>query len=283
MIKKIIYCTLFLFFNLGAIATELDVQKYEFLRLTDLALQTPVYHLSNKERTINLKLIGIIHMADVEYYKLIQKITHDLDFLYYEGVKMHPTISLNDSNGCYQYVSQVNHPISDSEQIKQDMKLFSNTQGLIAQNYRLVNQEEYLFPEAHWINADLSLEQLLQVMSTKTINVEELSADLALDLKKILEPNSDNKMKRKFAKSILKSTEELCFSEKMKPLREALIEERNKVALSYIKEKMNTQSSLELGILYGSAHLPHFLETLKTEYNFTIYSIDWLDAWSLKN
>ncbi|MDX1957004.1 MAG: hypothetical protein SFU98_00430 [Leptospiraceae bacterium] len=276
---KFITLILFLVLNTSIYSNDEENSRFEFLRLTNEALQTPVYYLTNKEKTINLKLIGIIHIADPIYYKAIQKISKEVDILYFEGVKMHNKQSSIFYPKEFSYLAQSNQI---NEQIKQELKLFNNTQSIVGRLFNLANQEEHLIPDKHWVNADISLEELMLIMSTKTINYSEIESSLSLELKSSPEFMNEKNNKRKFARSILKSTEELCYNEKLKPLREALIEERNRIAISLVKEKMNTTEILDLGILYGSAHLPHFLSSLKKD-NFSIYYVEWLDAWSFKN
>ncbi|MCX7997371.1 MAG: hypothetical protein N3A69_00280 [Leptospiraceae bacterium] len=83
------------------------------------------------------------------------------------------------------------------------------------------------------------------------------------------------------AKYLVKSARELCYDENMKIPREVIILERNRVALEYMSEKLTSNLPLELGVLYGAAHIPNFLEVLTEKYKFQIQSIIWLDAWRL--
>jgi hypothetical protein len=89
--------------------------------------------------------------------------------------------------------------------------------------------------------------------------------------------------KRKMSQNLVKSATDLCYLEEMRLPREAIIIERNKIALSFLKPKFNSQVPLELGLLYGAAHTPNFVEILTRDYNFEIESYEWLDAWSLQN
>ena len=85
------------------------------------------------------------------------------------------------------------------------------------------------------------------------------------------------------SQNLVKSANDLAYLEEMRLPREAIIIERNKIALTFLKPKFNSQIPLELGLLYGAAHTPNFVEILTREYNFEIESCEWLDAWSLEN
>lgn len=85
------------------------------------------------------------------------------------------------------------------------------------------------------------------------------------------------------SQNLVKSASDLCYLEEMKLPREAIIIARNKVALGFLKSKFSSEFPLELGLLYGAAHTPNFVEILTQEYKFEIESYEWLDAWSLQN
>jgi hypothetical protein len=263
--------------------------KLEFLRLTETALQTPIYTLSNKDSSIRVKIIGVIHVGDLGYYQELKKIIRDLDFLFYEGIRM--TRSSKSINIPY---GVKNEP----EKTKQDVKTFTNLQNQIAISFKFVEQADYLRPESNWINADVNLNQFTEILQKTNLSLEDLSRNLSLDNRNIFEQDNEsretlksdsdqNKLlrwyKRKMAVYLVKSAKDLCFNEEMKIPREAIIIERNKVALGYLKEKLRSANPAELGLLYGAAHIPHFVETLKNEHDFEVNSIEWVDAWSLNS
>lgn len=261
----------------------------EFLRLTEKALQTPIYTLSNRDSSIRVKVIGVIHVGDLEYYQELKKIIRDLDYLFYEGIRMnHSSIPIFLPYGVK----------NESERTKQDVKSFTNLQNQIALSFKFVEQADYLRPESNWINADVNLNQFTEILQKTNLSLEALSKNLSLDNKNIFEQDNESRetlkydsdqknllhwYKRKMAVYLVKSAKDLCFNEEMKIPREAIIVERNKVALGYLKEKLRSSNPSELGLLYGAAHIPHFVETLKNEHDFQVNSIEWVDAWSLNS
>lgn len=264
---------------------ETTSERPEVLRLTDQFLQTPIYTLSNPEGTVRIRLIGVVHVADLSYYQTIQNITKDLDFLFYEGVRLSGLDSKLSFFG-----------ITGDEVEQGDITNVNSLQLEIARKFHLVHQNRSLSPESNWINADVSYEELEAILKNSNLKIEELSNNLKLDNKDILvqdiekgddpDKNIDkNKVlswyKRKLAESLIQSVHEICFNNDQKHIRDAIIIERNKVAVNFIKQKFNNPNPSELGILYGVAHIPHFIQILSKEYQFEIASVEWLDAWSL--
>ncbi len=283
-IRNLSFCILFLF-TYSIFGQE---NKLEFLRLTENALQTPIYTLSNRDSSIRVKVIGVIHVGDLRYYQQLQRIIRDLDYLFYEGIKM--TYS---SKGAAGLIGVKNEP----DRTKQDVKTFSNLQNQIAISFKFVEQADYLKPESNWINADVNLNQFTEILQKTNLSLEELSRNLTLDNRNIFEQDNESRetlknetdqnkvllwYKKKMAGYLVKSAKDLCFNEEMRVPREAIIVERNKVALGYLKEKLINPNPSELGLLYGAAHIPHFVETLKKDHDLEINSIEWVDAWSLK-
>jgi hypothetical protein len=173
----------------------------------------------------------------------------------------------------------------------------SNLQNQIAISFKFVEQADYLKPESNWINADVNLNQFTEILQKTNLSLEELSRNLTLDNRNIFEQDNESReslrnetdqnkvllwYKKKMAGYLVKSAKDLCFNEEMRIPREAIIVERNKVALGYLREKLINTNPSELGLLYGAAHIPHFVETLKKDHDLEINSIEWVDAWSLK-
>ncbi|NBU97691.1 MAG: hypothetical protein EBS19_05645 [Spirochaetia bacterium] len=186
---------------------------------------------------------------------------------------------------------------NEPDRTKQDVKTFTNLQNQIAISFKFVEQADYLKPESNWINADVNLNQFTEILQKTNLSLEELSRNLTLDNRNIFEQDNESReslrnetdqnkvllwYKKKMAGYLIKSAKDLCFNEEMRIPREAIIVERNKVALGYLKEKLINTNPSELGLLYGAAHIPHFVETLKKDHDLEINSIEWVDAWSLK-
>ena len=255
--KYIFFILLVLIFPLRIFS---DSKEIQFLRTTDTALQTSVYTLISKDTNVRLKIIGVLHIADLEYYQNIQKIIND--------------------------------------QTKKSIRKNSEFKNEIARFLNFADQLEHLKPKQNWINADMNFSQFMNVLSSNQVGFDSIANNLSAENRSIvndylelkqLEPTTPDynekvlNFKKKMSQNLVKSCQDLCFLEETKLQRTAIITERNKVAISIVKPKFTSQVPLELGLLYGAAHTPNFVEILTHEYNFEIESYEWLDAWSLQN
>ncbi|HMV44905.1 MAG TPA: hypothetical protein PKD50_20415, partial [Leptospiraceae bacterium] len=259
----------------------------------ETALQTSVYTLVSKDTNVRLKIIGVVHVADKEYYLNIQKIINELDFLYYEGIRV--SSKMHSKNFSKNYYAQTLEEMDTRRSIKK----YSDLKSEIARFLNFADQSELLKPKQNWINADMDFQQFVEMLKNYKIGFDSLSTNFSNDSKSISKDyselmqmeNTDSaeystkvlSFKKKMSQNLVKSAFDLCFLEEMRLPREAIIIERNKIALSFVKPKFNSQVPLELGLLYGAAHTPNFVEILTREYNFEIESYEWLDAWSLQN
>lgn len=281
-----------------------SVKDIPFLRTTETALQTSVYTLVSKDTNVRLKIIGVVHVADKEYYLNIQKIINDLDYLFYEGIRV-STAQNRSGNPILQSSLRKNNILSyvaqstDDYDTRRSIKKYSDLKTEIARFLNFADQAELLKPKSNWINADMDFTQFVDLLRAYKIGFDSLSSHFSTDSKSISKDYSeimnmeqtDNpeytariaNFKRKMSQNLVKSAFDLCYLEEMRLPREAIIIERNKIALSFLKPKFKSQVPLELGLLYGAAHTPNFVEILTRDYNFEIESYEWLDAWSLQN
>ena len=295
--RKSFFSLLFILFFIISIPVLTQTQEVQFLRTTESALQTSVYTLVSKDSNIRLKVIGVVHVADKQYYQNIQTIINDLDYLFYEGIRVSPKSQTSYKKKLLpaSLVSQV----LDDTNTRRSIKKYSDLKSEIAKFLSLADQTEYLKPRANWINADMDFNQFVELLQTHKIGFDSLSTNLSGDNNSIAKDYSEivnmeskdtleytqriSKFKRKMSQNLVKSASDLCYLEEMKLPREAIIIARNKVALGFLKSKFSSEFPLELGLLYGAAHTPNFVEILTQEYKFEIESYEWLDAWSLQN
>ncbi len=287
--------TFCLFFFLIPVFSQ--TQEVPFLRTTDYALQTAVYNLVSKDSNVRLKVIGVVHVADKDYYLHIQKMINDLDYLYYEGIRVNPK-SQSSFEKILTRTSLVAQVLDDTN-TRRSIKKYSELKSEIARFLNLADQTEHLKPRANWINADMDFVQFVELLQTHKIGFDSLSTNLSTDSTSIARDYSEimsmeakdtleysqkiSNFKRKMSQNLVKSAQDLCYQEEMKLPREAIIIARNKVAIGFLKSKFRAETPVVLGLLYGAAHTPNFVEILTQDYNFEIESYEWLDAWSLQN
>jgi hypothetical protein len=256
-------------------------------------LQTSIYTLISKDTNVRLKIIGVVHVADKECYLSIQKIINDLDYLFYEGIRVKSHAQISQQNFPLSLVTQSTEETDTLRSIKK----YSDLKSEIAHFLNFADQAEHLRPKANWINADIDFNQFVELLRAYNIQFDSLSnlsgdsQSIAKDYSEIIRMNQRDNLyrakiasfKKKMSQNLVKSANDLAYLEEMRLPREAIIIERNKIALTFLKPKFSSQIPLELGLLYGAAHTPNFVEILTREYNFEIESCEWLDAWSLEN
>lgn len=273
-----------------------EPKEIEFLRTTETALQTSIYTLVSKDTKVRLKIIGVLHIADLEYYQNIQRIINDLDYLFYEGIHLNQEKAAIRSNPS---LSSFASEVIDENQTRNSIRKNSEFKNEIARFLNFADQLEHLRPKSNWINADMNFAQFMNVLNSYQVGLDSISGNISAENRSIiadylelvrLDPNKTPdynekvlQFKRKMSKNLVQSCLDLCYLEETKLQRAAIITERNKVAISFLKPKFTSQIPLELGLLYGAAHTPNFVEILTHEYNFEIESHEWLDAWSLQN
>ena len=221
-----------------------------------------------------------------------------MDYLFYEGIRV--------SNKTQSQVVDEKYPLnlvaqsSDETDTLRSIKKYSDLKSEIARFLNFADQADHLRPKANWINADIDFNQFVELLKTHRIQFDSLSSNFSGDSQSIsrdyldiikMNPRDNPEeyrakianFKKKMSQNLVKSANDLAYLEEMRLPREAIIIERNKIALTFLKPKFNSQIPLELGLLYGAAHTPNFVEILTREYNFEIESCEWLDAWSLEN
>ncbi len=268
--------------------TEINSIEEGFLRIQDSSLQTGKFKLISRETGDIIYLIGVIHIGEKSYYEKIRSLSRDLDVLFYEGVAFPRQKALNSRFSILENISQANK----SAGLKEIMKY----QGIFARKIRLARQVEELVPEYNWVNADVSYVEFLSILKKYDMPQDRLTNYLSLDSKNMFQdyieikdmeetdPIFIKKMKeykKKIALNLVNSANELCYGDKMAPVREIIITERNKIAMNYIKKRLNSENPQVIGMLYGAAHIPDFLNILQAEYGFIIDSHEWLNAWNL--
>jgi hypothetical protein len=264
-----------------------QIDEGKFLKLDGDYFYTRIWVLSSPNKNSIIILAGILHIAEHSYYSQIGDFLKKCDLVFYEGIH-NPSkdpVSLDLS-------PKSELPISirlAASEMKIDLKKVRDDQLKFAKDLDLVFQYESLDQSSNWILADMSFEEFDQAISN--LGSEDLSLDknsLAENDNEIREmsPDSSNPSHRKFlirrkiAEEISESSMKINSNPKYANLLEALIKKRNLKVLQKISPFLNGSKSL--GIIYGAAHMPDFLEKLKSDWGYQVISTRWIPAWSLK-
>ncbi|NUM40239.1 MAG: hypothetical protein HUU45_01235 [Leptospiraceae bacterium] len=289
--KKFLLIFLFGFIHYSIFSQIQEFHSVEdgFLRLKASSLQTGKFKLVSPDTGDIIYLIGVIHIGEKSYYEKINVFSKDMDVLFYEGVSFSTQKLSNTKHSILQNIAQVANKQTNFKEILKYQESF-------AKKVSLARQVDELIPEYNWVNADVNYAEFQNILKKHEISQHKMMNYLSLDNKNTFQnyneiENMDEtnpvfikkikEYKKIIASNLVTSANDLCFSEKMKLARKILILERNKVALSFVQKRLNQKNPQIIGMLYGAAHIPDFLNILQKEYGFIIDSHEWLDAWNL--
>ena len=284
--KLFIFQLAFFVFLFFTTANYSQVAEEHLLKISDEAVYTPILTLSSPLLKHKIKLFGMLHFADKEYYELILKNLESTQLIFYEGV----TLSKNQNLFLPIYAqvetkkSTILDIFSQTDFLVKELNFSKQTDILQGRNY------------PNWFNADISIARLNQSILENNIDFKALEnysknenssflKEFHLYRKMKMGDSKQEKLllvKKKLAQDLLVSLKQLIKDEQLKPLRDVIIILRNEVVAAKLEKILKSEESLELALLYGVAHLPNFVEILSRDYKFAIESVDWLEAWNLQ-
>ena len=282
MIRFVIVYLSFLFVILS------QTEKIETIRVTETNLQTPVLTLSSKLYLAKIKIYGMIHLGEKSYYTKILELLEEPDFIFFEGV------NLNQVSFKKQIQSQL---IAQTEKDKLKFLDSMDQTNILARALKLDSQTRLIKPAkySNWIHADIDINELMQSLykdKSTLQSILKLPSSSEEPIYQVIHDYRENNAEwslekmlenRKIvAKSLLESVNLFCYDPNYKVIRDIMIVKRNKKAVSVLKEALKTNENFKLGIIYGVAHIPNFVEILSQDFNFEIESIEWINAWNLQ-
>ncbi len=264
-----------------------QIDENKFLKLDEDYFYTRVWILSSPNKNSIIILAGVLHIAEQSYYSQIGDFLKKCDHVFYEGIH----------NPSKDPISKESIPEAEigfspntlASEMKIDLKKVRSDQMQFAKDLDLVFQVESMDQSSNWILSDMSFEEFDRAIS----NLE--SKDLSLDKNSLTEndneigemspdPSNPNHKKylirRKIAEEIYDSSQKINSNPKYANVLEALIKKRNLKVLQNMTPFLDGSKSL--GIIYGAAHMPDFLEKLKSDWGYKVISTIWIPAWSLK-
>jgi len=222
-------------------------------------------------------LIAAVHVADRAYYVHLNRLFEKYDAVLYELVAPKGT---RIPKG----VRKSTHPVSIVQRV------MSNVLEL---QFQL---EEIDYTQENMVHADMSPEQFAKSMEARGESVWTVifrimlyamsrqggesasNSDWRL-LLALLDENRALALKRLMAEQFEDLQGSLNVLEGAKG--STLIAERNKVALSVLREQI-AAGKKNLAIFYGGAHMPDFQRRLEDDFGLVRLSEQWVTAWDLK-
>lgn len=262
---------------LGAFAQEksgtADFIRFQEGTGADSGLQIAVTDYVSSGTTVSL--YGVVHIADADYYKKVQKDLDTYDAVLYEGV-----------GGDKQKMAQQ----------KKEPSVLSTIQHLAGDVLDLNFQLDSIdYTRKNLVHADVgSMDELKEKMNGESISPmgqyvkEEQLGFLKpiLDaagpmLKQLLktQPEWQNKIKSQFAQT-LSNTD---INSQLTPtLYKAIVLDRNQIVIDVLtKQLRDCPEKKTYAVFYGAAHMPD-LEKRLLAMGFTQKSKRWMTAWNVK-
>ncbi|MAT16053.1 MAG: hypothetical protein CMJ46_12380 [Planctomyces sp.] len=246
-----------------------------------LSLQTAItrYELERPgQENVRVDLIGVIHIADKDYYETLNSQFTVYDALLYELVA--PPEALKEG---FRNEDREQNIVSSLQMIMKDA---------LQLEFQLENVD---YTQKNFVHADMSPDQLFQTMKDKgetplnlflrfmqanaTMQAQGNSktVEMAMMMTAFDPPDvRARKLKGVFAKEFISNDNFLNSFGGEQGL--SLIDDRNDVALAVMQEQIDAGKT-KIGIFYGAGHMEDMHEKLIEKYGMKPVKTIWLDAW----
>lgn len=242
------------------------------------ALETSITSYTDDDGR-RVDLIGAVHIADADYYELLNRIFQGYDHVLYEMVK------------------PKDMPVVRDREHESAISMFQRSlTALLGVSFQLdvvdYSAENFLHadldPTTFFRLQDEKGENLLTLMLQAAIKEWETAEDhpesQAMPLAMLLAAMSKDRgrsmklvLGRQFAQLDRIAAG---FEKSLNGAESVLLIDRNKAALAVLKERL-AAGDTKLAIFYGAAHLPDMERRLNSEFGFHRSGQEWITAWDI--
>jgi hypothetical protein len=253
-----------------------------------IALETATvrYVPASGEGNLVVDLVGVVHVADAEYYEKLNKQLDQYDVVLYELVA--PPGTRVPKGG----KRKTDNPLALLQQItKTVLQLESQT-------------EQIDYTRKHFVHADLSPAQMAEAIRKRGDDGLTLALSIAADMLRqqnlremqeqkgagkkgedvdflalLSDPEGPVKLKRLLAEQL----ENAASPEGSlgTTVHTILVADRNEAALKVFQKEL-AKGKKKIAIFYGAAHMPDFEKRLREDFGLRRDSEQWLTAWDLR-
>jgi hypothetical protein len=251
-----------------------------------VGMQTAIIRYTNSsaakkpsQPSVEVDLIGAVHIGDVAYYEQLNKHFTHYDALLYELVAPEGTV-VERGRG-----SSSAHPIGFMQ---------NGMKSLLELDHQL---EEIDYTRPNFVHADMTPDQFVQAMKDRNETFLQMYFRLlgqAMAHQSEMQAKGESLDFELFAALFAKDRPRRLKTALAKQLAEmeslmvsfggeqgsVIITERNKMALKVLKEQL-AAGKKRLGIFYGAGHLNDMDERLRKDFGLKPVSIAWVTAWDL--
>lgn len=261
------------FFRVLVILTQIvttllwrKVTKGNITKREGNTLKTPIITLCHPRTDTKVVLFGMIHLGNKDYYQLVEARVKELEQygyqVLYEMVKKNSDEELSTLSKKERKVLRALYQISDG--IKKCGAILN-----------LAHQKEAIAIGENWINTDMTIAEMAKSVARRhKFRHPKLPAH-----------KGDEPIIRYFLGRALLSIETIrlmsAFKSEEKQLEARILDEiilgqRNSVAVGEIVRFSNQNVTA----LWGAAHLPGIIDTLKKEHGYELVSREWIPAYT---
>ena len=263
----------------------------QFIRLVEdsdgnpKSLETSITRFQNKDKTLLVDLIGVVHVGEENYYRRLNRQFEQYDSLLYE------------------LVAPPESRIPTKHQSRKSSSPVSWLQGSMQNMLGLESQLAHIdYTKSNFVHADLSPSEMQAKMAERgetawSVGLSALSEmmknsnqagrnsaaavveDLTSfeDLFEML--NNPDKLKLMMAKQF--TANDNLDSGLGPTLNRLLISDRNQAAMKVLRSEIENGQT-KIGIFYGAAHMPDFEKRFVAELELNKTKQAWVEAWNLK-
>lgn len=256
------------------------------------SLQTAITRLEEPGGAY-VDLVGVIHVADEDYYKRLNKHFKGYDSVLFEMVLDVPRSVQHQNNLRTMFGYEKRRPVIDTSRGGRDP--VSNFQRYLAKLLGLSFQLSHIdYKAANFHHADLTLEEFEEAMAsrgeTPTTLFKKLTENVADDDPPEYKAIADLPLLKIAAmgpseaeRKVLKIGMAANFASLDASIADiqgsALINDRNNRALEILRQRVKIGEK-KLAVFYGAAHMPDMVKQLKAK-GWKRQSKSWLTAWKL--
>lgn len=236
----------------------LRVRKEKDHLVLEAAVKT--YHKNGLE----VKLAGMDHVANKDFFKKMFSALDSLEIILYEGTGKGKISKSQKKSDSYKL----------DKSYKKGIVEYAHAHGWHYQN-EIIPHNDY---GKHWKHCDIGLAEEMGKMEKS----EE-------DLKSLIEETIKMKCFSEKAKTGFDKREESLYvharlfkrkSEEDKS--EIIIKYRNSLVIDELKRLINEERAKKIGVMYGADHMPGISSFLEKE-GFNLKSEEWVKAWRVKD
>ena len=261
----------------------------DFLRITKeegkrlpTSYDTAIVKFTDEKNTIEVDLIGAVHIGDKEYYTKLNEIFKRYDAVLYELVADENTKPEKGKTGS-----------GESQSV---LSSFQTGMGnALALDFQLSHID---YNAKNMVHADLNPTEFARRLSDRGDLVQMFYRAMILGIKKSNDEDAQkNELKMQgrllgsfFASDPALSLKRVLAEEMISQLDDAgliigrdgsaIITDRNAAALKVLGQEISN-GKMKIAIFYGAAHLPELAKSLEKDFQMKKAGTDWVIAWDL--